>query len=122
MSALPASRLFVAIAFGAVLWLGAALLIATLQAVGAFEGSTRVWLYVGVIPGTLPYVLLARRIANDTLVHFYTMATATATLLDGVALSWFPRLYGADPAVAGAVLLWGVGVGLVLAVVLERRS
>jgi hypothetical protein len=47
-----------------------------------------------------------------------SITTATATILDGVAMSAFPDLYGPDRHVmgAGAIwLLWAIGVASALA-------
>jgi hypothetical protein len=41
------------------------------------------------------------------------VTSTVATMLDGVAMSQFPALYGADPAITGAGaawLLWAIGV------------
>jgi hypothetical protein len=93
-----------------------------------YEGSNRIWLYLLVIPGTLPFVPLVRRSAGLAPgQHFIAMAVATAVaaLLDGVALAWFPWLY-ADTiervAAAGAVILWGAGVGMALGLLVDRYN
>ena len=122
MQPLSTTRLALLIGYGAVLWLGAALLIAALHAAEMLTGLARAWLYLAVIPGTLPFVFIARRIARGQAVLALAIATATATWLDGVALAWWPLLYGADSAAAAAVLLWGAGVGLALAVMLDRSA
>ena len=106
---------------GAVLWLAAALLLRTLAPLGIYEGGTRLLVYALTIPGTWPFVLLierAARLSRQQIGIGYAVATATATLLDGVALAWFPGLYGSEVAHvagAGAAILWGAGVGMVLA-------
>jgi hypothetical protein len=120
-------QLAILAAMGAILWFAAAMLIRVLGPMGIYDGSNRLWLYLLVIPGTLPFVMLVRRSAGlAPRQHGIGMAvgTASATLLDGVALAWFPGLY-ADTvelvAAAGAVILWGAGVGLVLGLLLDRR-
>jgi hypothetical protein len=108
----PASRLpfnpsqtLILAGFGALLW---------------FEGSLRALLYALIIPGTWPFILVAEKLARlgrDQIALGVAVVTAAAALLDGIALAWFPSLYGADPSLvtaSGAAILWGVGVGLVL--------
>jgi hypothetical protein len=114
--------------FGAILWFAAANTLRVIGPMGAFQGYSRVMLYIAIIPGTYPFVLLAKKmikLASDQIAIGYTVATATATLLDGMALAWFPALYGSSAeqvAASGAAILWGVGVGLVLALMVNRRG
>ncbi len=112
---------------GVSLWLAAALLIRLLAPMGVFEGSARVWLYALTIPGTVPFVFLVEKLAGLARTQValgYSVATAAATLCDGVALAWYPDLYGGAgvSAAAGAVILWGAGVGLALAFLRNRAS
>jgi hypothetical protein len=74
----------------------------------------------------LPFLLVSKRIAGlkpDQTAIGVSVMTAAAILLDGVALAWFPQIYGNTVeiiAAAGAVILWGGGVGLVLGFLLNR--
>lgn len=64
-------------------------------------------------------------LAPDQLVPGVALATAVAAICDGVALTWFPALYGeigASRDLGAAWLLWGVGVGLILTLVIARRD
>lgn len=111
--------------YGAVLWFVAAMLVRVLTPMGALTGVWQVVTYALVVPGTVPAIWIARAIAK--LAHGQTamgilVVTAVALLLDGLAFAWFPTLYGPDPAqwLAGAaVILWGAGVGLVLAILMN---
>lgn len=122
------SRQFaVSVALGVVLWFSAALLIRALAPMGVFEGAARIWLYVLVIPGTVPFVFLVEKLAGlgrTQIALGYSVATAAATLCDGVALAWYPDLYGGAgvSAAAGAVILWGAGVGLALSFLRNRAA
>ena len=112
------------VANGVALWFGGAMLIQALAPMGALHGAGVVLFYALIIPGTVPFILLARQLADlraDQLVSGVAIVTATASLLDGCALVWAPQLYGPEPAGAGAAILWGVGVGLMLALVMARR-
>jgi len=123
---LTRSQITILAILGAVLWLAAALLLRALAPFGIYEGTARVILYLLVIPGTVPFVLLAKtmaKLAPDQIAIGLSVLTAAAILLDGIALAWFPRLYGSELAHfagAGAVILWGGGVGLVLGFLMNR--
>jgi hypothetical protein len=111
-------------AFGAILWFLAALLMGAIEPLGAFQGSGVILLYGLVVPGTVPFVILLRKVARlrgDQTALGVTIATGAASMLDGVALVAIPSLYGANTAGAAAAILWGAGVGLILGVVMNRR-
>ena len=116
------------IIIGAVLWFAAAVLLRTIGPNGAFEGNRQILLYALTIPATVPFIWIVKKLvglANNRIAIGYSLATATALLLDGVAVAWFPALYGSDlPQVtnSAAAILWGAGVGMVLAFVLNRES
>jgi hypothetical protein len=127
-SPLSSTQIITLAILGIALWLLAALLLRVLGPMGALQGYPRILVYALVVPGTYPFILLAQRVA--TLARHQTaygiaIVTAAATLMDGIALAWFPALYGATPelvvASAGAIL-WGVGVGLVLALVMDKAG
>lgn len=111
---------------GAVLWLAAALLLRWLGPMGIHEGSARVILYALVVPGTYPFNLIIRalaRLEKGQMVQALALGTAVATLLDGIALAWFPGLYGTGIDMhmgAATVILWGAGVGIMLAFWMDR--
>lgn len=124
---LSARQLWISAGLGLVLWFSAALLIRALAPMGVFEGAARVWLYLLVIPGTVPFVFLMEKLAGlarSEIALGYSVATTAATLADGVALAWYPELYGGSgvSAAAGAVILWGAGVGLVLSFLRNRAA
>lgn len=116
----------IVIGLGAGPWLLAALLLRALAPFGIYEGAGRVRLYLLIVPGTLPVVLLVRRIAGRAQVGLgMAVGTAAATLPDGPALAWAPGLHGTDAAQhagAGAAILWGGGVGLALGALMTRAD
>ncbi|MEO1101185.1 MAG: hypothetical protein AAFW65_05005 [Pseudomonadota bacterium] len=125
---LSASQIVTMAIFGAVLWLLAAFTLRYLGPMGVYEGMSRAVLYALIVPGTVPFVLLARRIgglASNQIGIAYAVGTTSAMLLDGLALAWFPALYGGTPdlvAGAGAAILWGAGVGQLIAFLFNRTS
>ncbi|OYY72184.1 MAG: hypothetical protein B7Y47_03810 [Sphingomonas sp. 28-63-12] len=108
-------------AFGALFWFIAAMMLRALGPMGALDGSARAITFALVIPGTYPFALLIRRAAGlvgDQIIVGVGAITLVASFLDGVALSWFPAIYGDSPqqlAASGATILWGVFAGLVIA-------
>jgi hypothetical protein len=112
--------------FGSILWILAAGILRIIGPMGAFDGMALVILYALIIPGTVPFIFISRKIAglaSDQIAMGVATMTATATLLDGIALAWFSPLYGGDIkliAYSSAVILWGAGVGLVLGFIFNR--
>ncbi len=120
------SQMFSLAAYGALLWFGAAMLLRTLGPLGIFDGAVHAILYFLIIPGTWPFLLIAQRVAGLARTQMglgVALVTASAALLDGLAFAWFPGFYSDDPAMATAsagAILWGVGVGLILGLVMNR--
>ena len=115
------------IIIGAVLWFAAAALLRTIGPNGAFEGNWHILLYALTIPATVPFVWMVQklvRLADNQVAIGYSLATASALLLDGIAVAWFPSLYGSDlPQVtnSAAAILWGAGVGMILAFMMNKE-
>ncbi len=117
----------IAAAIGVALWFAAAELLNTLIPLGALDGSGRAVTYALIIPGSAPFVwLIARllRLSASQVAPALALATGAAALCDGIALGWYPALYAADTAgahLAGAAILWGAGVAIVLGFLMARR-
>ena len=113
-------QLVILIVSGWVFWFVGALICRFGGQMGWFDGTARVLLYAALIPGTLPVVLLAKRLARLDDQHValgIAIVTAAAVMLDGIALAWFPGLYGPgvdQTAASGAVILWGGAVAIAL--------
>lgn len=126
-TALTSTQTLRALGLGAALWLLAALILRVIGPMGAMEGLARLWLFLAIVPGTVPFVLLFRQVVGlgpGQLTTGFALGTAMATVLDGLALSWAPGLYGDSLALiagSGATILWGAGVGIFLAHAIDRR-
>lgn len=111
---------------GAILWFVAAMLLRALAPSGIYEGASQALLYALIIPGTIPFLLLSlkmARVERSSSFAAVALMTMSAMLLDGVALACLPFLYGGTVeyiAGAGATILWGAAVGLVLALFINR--
>jgi hypothetical protein len=85
-------------------------------------------LYVLTIPMAwlaVTGIALAANLSGVKILTAVVIMTITATLLDGVAISWFPALYGVPTAthlLAVAWLLWFVGVSLWISVMPLLKS
>ena len=115
------------VAYGAIGWFAAALLIRFLEPFHVFDGMARVWTYLLIIPGSVPLVWIGQAIARHTKVQRGLAAatfTGTALVLDGLAVAWIPWLYGSttEHVLAGAAaILWGAGVAIALGFIMGRR-
>lgn len=104
------------VAIGITVWFGGALFCRWMGAIGAFEGTDRIILYAALIPGSVPLIWLLQygaALRRDQLALGASIGTAAAITLDGLALAWFPALYGpgvAQTAASGAAILWGGAV------------
>jgi hypothetical protein len=117
--------------FATFVWFLAALFIRYAGPHGIFTGAKAGLLYALTIVVTIPLNARIRRIAGLPRTHMVpvvAVTTATATMLDGVAMTYFPALYGADPVIMGqgaAWLLWAIGVAAALSLAVaagERRA
>lgn len=113
-------QLAIIVVTGWTVWFLGALLCRFIGEMGWFDGQARLIVYAAIIPGTVPVILILRKIAvlaADQIALAASVATAAAIMLDGIALAWFPALYGAGNAqlaASGGAILWGgaVAIGL----------
>jgi hypothetical protein len=114
------------VSYGLALWLGAILLVRTIGPMGAFSGLGLIISFVALIPGTLPAVLLTKRVMGpfkDQLLLGVTIISTIALLLAAIGFSFFPWLYGLDGATllaASGFMMWGGGIGFVLALIVGK--
>jgi hypothetical protein len=114
---------------GALSWFIGVLFIRFAGAAFFIEGNLwLIGLYVLTIPVawlTVKGIVLASNLSGVNISIAVVIMTITATLLDGVAIAWFPSLYGLPTAahlLAAAWLLWFVGVALGISVIPVLKS
>jgi hypothetical protein len=116
------------IIIGFTLWALAAVILRMILPMGALEGANRAITYAVVIPATAPFVLITKTVAklrSDQIFTGMAIVTATALLIDGIVIAWFPAIYGdnlTDVIKCAAAILWGAGVGLALACIFNTRE
>jgi hypothetical protein len=101
---------------GAALWFAFALLIRLIGPSVFVPGTAALLItFLALMPvAALAVWLTARlgRVQGQSLINAVSIMSFTAMLLDGLAITWVPALYGlsaAPLALAAAWLLWGVG-------------
>lgn len=112
---------------GAVLWLAVALPLRGFVAAELTAGPWRWFLYaLGAPAGLLALGLF--RLAGARRGQYFaviSVGTLVALMLDGLAMGWARGLYGTDPARvadAAGTILWGAGVGMLIALWADRRA
>ena len=122
------SKLTLYIFLGVIFWLGAALLIRFIGPYALTDGNPlRLLMFFVTIPVTVGFLAVAKllgKVGWHQLLRPLVIMTYTATFLDGIALTWFRTLYADSYEIAlfgSALILWGVGMGLCMAYLLEQR-
>ena len=123
---LSSSQTILLILIGVALWFLAAVILRMVAPMAALEGSARAITYALIVPCTLPFVWMTRilvKLRRDQIAIGIAVVTATALLIDGIVVAWFPVAYGSSlPQVtnSAAAILWGAGVGLLLAFIFNK--
>jgi hypothetical protein len=113
---------------GVVFWLGFAIFVRALEPFGLLQGGAKVAMFVVAVPLTVALmagIRTAMGYSAARMVEVIGIITGVAIMLDGLAFGFFPQLYGREVAhqVAGAgLILWGGGVGMMVALVMQRRA
>ena len=121
-------KLLILIGFAAVAWFCAANYIRVAGPAGEFSGTRGPVTYAVTALVTIPLNWLTRKLVGLPRKEMLTCVAVTAsaaTLLDGVAMSHFPGIYGSNPAAmatGAAWLLWAIGVALGLALFTTARA
>jgi len=125
---LQPAQIAILAAFSTCVWFLAAMFIRFVGPMGVFHGYKLIALYALTIPATAPLNARCRKLVRapkGQMVTVIAVTSAVATMLDGVAMSLFPALYGSDSATTGAGaawLLWAIGVAGALSLVTAARS
>lgn len=121
-------QILLLLVIGAILWFLAAQLLHWLGPMGVYDGSTRFVMYALTVPGTVPFLIIAFKLAkvekSERMLACAVMLWS-ATLIDGAVLAWLPWIYGDTPelvAGAGGTVLWGVGVVLTIGFLMNRSK
>ncbi len=122
---LTLQQIIILSSYGAILWYLAALLVSAMTTAGLFVGIWKFVIFAAIVPGTIPSIWIARKLARleyGQTANGFMVGTAAALLLDGAAHAWFPSLYGLNAEIrpgASALIFWGAGVGLILALMMR---
>jgi hypothetical protein len=113
---------------GAVFWFSFAILVRVMEPFGLLEGGAKTVMFAVTVPVTMVLMLGIQRVMSypgARMVEVIGIITGFAIMLDGLAFGFFPQLYGREAAhqIAGAgLILWGGGVGMMVALVMQRRA
>jgi hypothetical protein len=127
-AALRPAQIAILAAFSTLVWFLAAMFIRFVGPMGVFHDYKVIVLYALTIPATVPLNARSRKLVRapkSQMVTVIAVTSAVATMLDGVAMSGFPALYGPDPAITGAGaawLLWAIGVASALSLITAARA
>lgn len=121
-------RMGLLVTVGVVFWFVAAVTLRFLEPLQPFAGAARVVSYLLTVPVLALSIWVGQRIVGFSRGEAFgavSVLTMVAVCCDGLAFGFFPGLYGADPAyqlAAAGVVLWGGGVGMVLAYLWSRGA
>jgi hypothetical protein len=122
------SQLSLFIILGVIFWLNAALIIRFSGSSVFSEGNPLLGVFfIVAIIITLITIFILKQISGlryDQLLAPLTIMTIIATILDGIAMTWFRTLYSQSFEVSffgSALILWAVGWGLLFGYILEKK-
>jgi hypothetical protein len=125
-SSRPALRMPLLIFLGVIFWFIAAMMIRFVGPLVFVPGSVVLPLtFVLSVPIAWAFVwvgLFLARAQGAAALPAMVVMSFTAMLLDGIALTFFPILYGPTFAIGGAWILWGLGLIQVIVFAQSRRA
>lgn len=117
------------VVLGVVFWFSAALLVRFLgEVVFTPNNPLLIVMFIVAIPIGRLFIWIAQQIGKlpDKAVFApAVMMTQVALLLDGIAITWFPQLYGQSHThvmLGAALIMWGAGVGMVIAWMMSKTE
>jgi hypothetical protein len=115
------SKLILLIILGVVFWLTAAMSVKLLgNDVFTENSSYKIIMFAMLFPVSYLFIFISRKVAKlekSEILHAVVIMTITATFCDGIALTWFRKLYAETYEVShygSAWILFGLGVGLLI--------
>ena len=114
--------------YGVIGWFAAAMLLRWLGPLMFGPGPLHVLILVIAAVIAYPTIWIAARVsgvAMGEMLQPTVVFTAVATLCDGIAVTYFPQVYGGvgpNLANAAGAILFGVGWLLIMAVWLQRKA
>jgi hypothetical protein len=121
-------RMGALVGFGVAIWLVAALGLQMIEPLGLLVGGMRVVGYLLAVPLLAVTLSVGAKLIGFSRAEAFgavSVMTMVAICLDGLAFGFFPGLYGAGETHrlgAAGVVLWGGGVGMVLAYLWSRGA
>jgi hypothetical protein len=123
------SRQLLFVSLGVLFWFVAAIIVRFFgDAVFTENNPYLILMFVLTIPITFGFLFITQKVANlskTELLRPIVIITFTAAFLDGIAMTWFRKLYSESFEVSfygSALILWGVGMGLFLAHFLANKK
>jgi hypothetical protein len=123
------SRQLLFVSLGILFWFVAAMMVRFLgNTVFTENNPYLILMFVLTIPITFGFLFITQKAANlakTELLRPIVIITFTAAFLDGIAMTWFRKLYSESFEVSfygSALILWGVGMGLFLAHFLTNKK
>lgn len=114
------------VTLGIIAWFNAVMIIRFLgESCLTANNPNLIWMFILAFPITILTIILTKLISKlpySELLRPIVIMTFTATTFDGIALVWFRQIYSNSFEIAlhgAALILWGVGLGLLFAFILE---
>ena len=127
LAGLTTRQVIVLLIIGVVYWFGGAMAVRLGAPLGIFGPMASLATFVAAFPVAWGGVWLAAKLAQlrtEQVVPGISVGTIGATCCDGIALTWFPSLYGAEVELVlygAAWILWGVAAFFVTAILESYR-